>query len=103
LAPATQQMCVELTVEHFSPHIGQHFALGSGGQGLTLELSSAQALGVGPAHGRRSFALLFNGDASAPLAQGTYPLVHPELGVLDIFLVPVGSGPHGRLYEAIFN
>lgn len=35
--------------------------------------------------------------------QATYRLSGPELPALDVFLVPIGPGPAGMVYEAIFN
>jgi hypothetical protein len=48
------------------------------------------------------FSLVFTGEPG--LEQGTYQLEHHDLGRLDVFLVPIGSGPDGRMrYEAAFN
>lgn len=48
------------------------------------------------------FALTFVGEPG--LAQAIYELDHASLGRLDLFLVPIGPAPDGRvLYEAVFN
>jgi hypothetical protein len=36
------------------------------------------------------------------LAQGTYRLSHPQLGELELFLVPLGPAAEGMQYEAAF-
>ena len=53
--------------------------------------------------GRNPFSILFLGPPSPVLPQQIYPLEHPELGRLEIFIVPVGARPEGILYEAIFT
>jgi len=35
--------------------------------------------------------------------QGTYPIIHPEKGELEVFLVPLGPDEKGMKYEAVFN
>ena len=48
------------------------------------------------------YSLVFIGDVV--LEQRIYALTHPVLGALEIFLVPIGPDPSGRLqYEAVFN
>ena len=59
--------------------------------------------GIQP-HAPRSepFTLTFVGDPG--LEQRTYALSHADLGILELFLVPIGPGPDGRFrYEAPFN
>ena len=72
---------------------------------LTLaETSMSDASGgTGPdGTERRAFSLLFRGPADPLLPQRTYRLEHPELGGLDIFLVPLGPDSEGMRYEAVF-
>ena len=90
-----------LTVDHFLPCLGQNFMLAAVAPHLGLRLVSAQASRHLPASGRRGFALMFAGQVSLP--QTIHKLQHPELGTLDIFLVPIGPGEKGLQYEAIFN
>ncbi|KAA0256354.1 hypothetical protein FBQ97_07360 [Acidobacteria bacterium ACD] len=49
------------------------------------------------------YALRFVCPEPGHLPQATYRLAGPEVGALDVFLVPIGPGPSGMLYEAIFN
>lgn len=53
--------------------------------------------------GMERFSVFFIGPSNIELPQYTYPLHHPELGVCDIFLVPVGLEEKGYRYEAVFN
>jgi hypothetical protein len=95
-----------LTAEDFAPLIGDAFAFDAGEPGrLELELVEVNAVpdsGVGTAE-REPFELLFRGPAEPIFAQQIFPLEHPALGRLDVFLVPVGRQQDGARYEAIFS
>jgi hypothetical protein len=92
--------------ERFAPLVGQTFAVGhesaAGWVGPELELVAVNALRP---HSRRAepFSLLFRGPRSPILPQSIYDLVHPALGTLKIFLVPVQPSGDGAEYEAVFN
>lgn len=49
------------------------------------------------------FTLQFVAPAAARLNQGTYPIKHPELGTLEMFLTPTGFVHGGRGYHAVFG
>ena len=49
------------------------------------------------------FSLLFRGPLDAWLPQRTYPVEHPKMGRIDLFLVPVAEHKDGYRYEAFFN
>jgi hypothetical protein len=54
--------------------------------------------------GRRPFSLEFtNPKKDAYLAQQIYPLEHEGLGVLDLFIVPLGPDSDGMRYEVVFG
>ena len=66
-------------------------------------VEGSQAGGLGPeAQERRQFSVLFRGPADAVLPQGTYTVVHGDLGELALFLVPLGPDGDGMRYEAAF-
>ena len=73
-----------LTVGDFTP--GDRF---TAADGSVFELAEANALPQSPGAPREPFSLIFTGPA---VAQGVYALEHPELGTLELFLVPVGPG-----------
>ena len=52
---------------------------------------------------RASFAILFRGGSAAPLEQGIYRFEHEAVGIIEIFVVPVGRDDEGLYYEAVFN
>jgi hypothetical protein len=91
----------QLTGAAFAPYVGQPFAvLPAGLDQIDLELVSVTE----STPGRRPFALLFRGPASdIYLRQQTHRLEHPQLGALELFLVPIGPEDGCMRYEAIFN
>ncbi|MCP5149890.1 MAG: hypothetical protein H6983_20365 [Ectothiorhodospiraceae bacterium] len=99
-----------LTVADFEPCVGLRFAvLHEGARDLSLVLVEARATSTahgrdaGDAPGRTPFALLFRGPSSPVLAQGIRRLrAPPPLGMLDLFLVPVGPSDGAMRYEAVF-
>ena len=69
---------------------------------LSLAVDSVQAL---PAHRLREhpFSLVLRGPRTPALPQATYRLRHPRLGVIELFLVPLGQDAQATRYEALFN
>jgi uncharacterized protein DUF6916 len=49
--------------------------------------------------GRAPFSLVFQGGPAQTLPQGTHRVEHPELGPIDVFLVPIGPDR----YQAVFT
>ena len=99
-------MLDRLTVDDFAPAVGDKFSFDAGEPGrFELELVEARpAESPGPGwEGRAPFNLLFRGPAEPVFGQQIFPLEHPELGRLEIFLVPVGRNEHGADYEAVFS
>ena len=88
------------------PYLGSPFIVHVGdGRTVSVELSEVASYpAMRGAPRQEPFALVFAGPSETPFAQGLYALDHPELGRLEIFLVPIGPGPDGRhRYEAVFN
>jgi hypothetical protein len=52
---------------------------------------------------RDGFSLLLRAPVSLGISQGIYPVQHPRLGRLEIFMVPVGADEGTVQYEAVFN
>jgi hypothetical protein len=93
----------ELRPEDFEPLLGRVVALDVPGGAVDCELTEIRRL---PPHSLRAhppFALILRGPRNRPLAQGTYPLLHPEHGPLHLFVVPVGPDRAGLCYEITFN
>lgn len=96
-------MSPDLTIEAFSPAVGETFKVG-GEEGATVDLLLVEATpqDAGPHAPRPPFSLLFQGPADPFLPQATYRFQHGALGVLEIFIVPLGRDEHGSVYEAFF-
>lgn len=95
-----------LTFADFGDRVGEQFRL-EGEETSTLELVEAtegdEPGGVGPCgRSRRQFSLVLAGGPVTGLPQATYRLRHDELGVIDLFLVPIGPGAGVPRYEAAF-
>lgn len=100
-------MLADLHADSFAPYLGSQFELSgdepAGPDALTLaEVEQHGSRSHGARH--EPFGLVFLGPADPILDQRVHRLRHAELGVLEIFLVPIGPAPDGQQrYEAIFN
>jgi hypothetical protein len=97
-------MLDRLTAKHFEPYVGTAFRIDFTDHApLELVLAQVDAYGE-PAEpgGRHTFSLMFHGPLTPVLPQRIYPLQHAELGVLEIFIVPLGPDEAGMRYEAVF-
>jgi hypothetical protein len=84
----------DLTADSFRPHLHEQFWLDS----HPVELVEVTELPGEPGP-RVPFSLVFEGGPSPPLPQRIYSVEHPEIGALDIFLVPIAADR----YEAVFT
>lgn len=96
-----------LTHEQFAEHQGKSFHLElDDSSSLELTLTEASPLQESSRGGEREpFSVTFRGPAEPVLPQQIYPVEHPTLGPLEIFLVPIGPDPgdEGIRYEAVFT
>jgi len=97
----------EIDASHFEKLVHQPFRAQVADYVGTWELIAVTPLGSPHAEGdaarTRSFSLLFRAPAEHRLPQGTYAMHHPEIGALDIFMVPIRADKDGFYLEAIFN
>ena len=94
-----------LSVEVFKPLLGQSFILVEGASETALELVSVRErpeFRSGPEF-RVPFFLEFRSTSPAVRPQQIYPLKHPTLGELGLFLVPLRRDAAGCTYSATFN
>jgi hypothetical protein len=110
-------MLDKLTSTDFAAHLHSSFRIHGGDLDsvaaeamlpLEAELIEVTELGVGVPSAqesaqRRPFSILFRAPPNSVLPQGIYPVVHPELGTLSLFLVPLGPDRVGMRYEAVFT
>jgi len=94
----------KLTKESFEPIKGSVFTVRLGEDTtLPLELTVVAGNGLKGAASREQFSLHFRGPATPALVQRTYRLEHPQLGALEIFIVPIRKDADGMIYEAVFT
>ena len=97
-------MLDKVTKQTFEPIKGGVFELVLGeGRTIPLELSAVLGTGLQGAASREQFSLHFRGPSTPVLPQKIYRLQHPDLGALDIFLVPIRRDSSGMTYEAVFT
>jgi hypothetical protein len=91
----------------FSLYLHQTFLMDVGAiERVELELVEVTAFGcegAPPGAVRQPFSLVFRGPKGASYPQRIYRLEHEQMGVMEIFLVPLGPDAEGTRYEAIFN
>jgi len=97
----------ELTLGRLAPLVGSDFAVALDAP-WDLRLTLAEASPLSPQTSftgafRSPFRLIFHGPAQPVHPQQTLPLDHPQLGRVEIFLVPIGPDAVGMRYEAIFT
>jgi hypothetical protein len=95
-------MLENLSRADFAEHLNTKFRINvEGSAPLELEMVEAKELGKAPR--QEQFSVVFRGSNEFFLNQGTYPLQHDAMGMLHLFLVPVGKQEDGFYYEAAFN
>lgn len=99
--PATADLAA-LSIDDFTPHLDAAFELKVARGAIPLQLVGIDNVGdSGRAGG--AFSLLFVAPRDTTLPQAIYPVAHPVLGVMEIFLVPIGPLSGGAGYQAIFT
>ena len=91
-----------LRVDDFAPHLDAVFETQTSGGAVPLKLVKADPAGASGREGG-AFSLLFVGPQGASLPQAIYPVKHPALGTMEIFMVPIGPLAGGNGYQAIFT
>ncbi|WP_165446002.1 DUF6916 family protein [Bradyrhizobium uaiense] len=92
----------KLHIDDFRPHQDTEFEMQAADRVVALKLAKVEPAGNSGRPGG-AFSLLFEGPKGAWLPQAIYPVRHPALGVIEIFLVPVGPLANGNGYQAIFT
>ncbi len=94
-----------ITHQEFDVRLNEVFAFTDDRAPLELTLIEVKPLADAPygSSGRIPFSLLFRGPREPVMPQRIYPLRNPNMGDLELFLVPVGPDAQGMCYESIFN
>jgi hypothetical protein len=91
-----------LKLDDFEPYLNADFEMQLPAGPVPLKLAKADPAGASGRAGG-AFSLLFVAPTGPWLLQAIYPVKHPSLGTMEIFLVPVGPVPGGNGYHAAFN
>lgn len=96
-------MVEKLRLEDFSGRVGESFrlVLPDGGK-VDIELIEATDLGGKP-FTRPPFSIVFRLPEEHARQQQIQRIEHDELGVMELFLVPIGPGKEGMQCEAVFT
>jgi hypothetical protein len=96
----------KITSKDFEGFLNQKFQVRAGNYQAEWSLTEIKPLATGAAaltDCRQGFSLHFKAPPQPALPQGIYAVQHPELGPLEIFLVPIAADREGYYLEAIFN
>ena len=95
-------MLEQLTPTLLREYVGKHFdVLDDPAKSVSLSLTQVAEY-VKTEH-QETFSLFFHGPSDPFLLQGIHKLKQPQLGELEIFLVPIAQDKEGFQYEAAFN
>ncbi len=98
-------MLENLTFLDFQPFLNQTFSIRFTPEVIMpAELIAGQNWGEVPDNQRQPFNLIFRtAQKNEYYPQAIYTLLHPTLGELPIFFVPLGPDKLGMRYESVFN
>ena len=97
-------MAAPLTEAEFSKHVNTKFRVAIEDP-IELELTEVKGY-LSKEHeetGMERFSAFFRGPAGRYLEQKTYSIEHEQMGVFELFLVPVSGDQNDFRYEAVFN
>ena len=94
-----------LTLEHFAGCVNETFTAALNDMEVPFVLVEARPLDQNAPRdaARLPFSLLFRNTSAVLFPQQIYPMRHPRMGEVGIFLVPVAQERAGFLYQAVFN
>ena len=92
----------KLRIDDFSSRLDEVFDMRTAGGVVPLKLAKTTSVGESGRAGG-AFSLMFVAPKGPWLPQGIYPVQHPTLGTMEIFLVPSGPATDGNGYHAVFT
>lgn len=100
-------MLENMTLDTFVPLQGTDFELDEVDGTVVVSLVEVKALRAEgetlPPDRREPFSLLFRIEGEPPLEQRIYKLRHPQVGTVEVFLVPMQPDESGSYLEAVFT
>lgn len=99
-------MLEQLSLADFVPYLNLNFLIQvDESEIVTAELVEATALGLPDSNqpeARAPFSLVFRTSQETCLSQRIYEISRDDLGILKLFLVPIGPDSVGMCYQAVF-
>lgn len=92
-----------LRLEDFLPLVGQTVDVEFNGQRTSLEVKEASAIQNPSPRATPPFRIVLRSTTGWRAPQGIYRLIHPQLGAIDTFTVPIGPDGNGLCYEIVVN
>jgi hypothetical protein len=97
-------MLEALTKENWKACLDKDFQVQIDDQyAVDMRLVSVSGFGRSLNGRREAYSVLFQGPDQPILMQRIYRILQPQLGSMDIFLVPVGRVAGSIQYEAVFT
>lgn len=90
-----------LTYEDFKDRLNSRYIINTAEADVPIQLVQLSEHKVSTQQER--FSLRFKGPLGLFLPQKIYPCRHEEMGVFDLFIVPIAQEKDGFVYEAVFN
>jgi hypothetical protein len=91
-----------LRIEDFSALVDTDFEMQAGTATMPVKLAKVDPAGNSGRPGG-AFSLIFVAAKGPLLPQAIYPVSHPALGNIEMFLVPLGPAHGGNAYQAVFT
>ncbi len=88
--------------DRFAEALGSKFKVTTAGD-QTIDLELDEVTELKERSNQRSFSIIFLVPESHWFDQGLYDVEHEKLGVMQLFLVPVGLKQNRQELESLFN
>ena len=96
-------MLESLSVADFAPLLASDLDFRAANGEFRLTLVAAEPLNQPSPRPAPAFRLLLQSSSGQRLPQGTFEMLHPVRGPLQLFMVPIQPDAGGSRFEIIFN
>lgn len=87
-------------LERLNESVGESVTLRANTLEIAAELTECKSLGKGDT---AAVSVLFETDQQSALPQQIFQVSGPAFGEISLFLVPIGPGRRGMVYEAVIS
>ncbi len=92
-----------LRLAHFADLVGSTLSIDFGSGPAPASIIEAGSIGSPTPRPQGGFSVMLKADVGSRPAQGVFRLRHPQLGDLDLFMVPRRRDGAETVYEITFN